>query len=120
MNPSNATGRTFTGTSIFLQAPEDLQTALSDQNATEETTWKICVVVIPNAASENVTAAEDGTCTIVSSQCVADLEQGYVDKFSRNQDCYGTPPPTPPSCGDAISTGNFNVQRAYFSLLASI
>ncbi|KAI0517431.1 hypothetical protein F5B22DRAFT_104527 [Xylaria bambusicola] len=111
MNPSNATGRTFTGTSIFLQAPENLRTAFSNQTAIDETTWKICVVVIPNAPQENVTVADDGTCTILSSQCVADLQQGYVDKFSRNQDCYGTPPPTPSSCGDAINTGNFNVQQ---------
>ncbi|KAJ3563484.1 hypothetical protein NPX13_g8179 [Xylaria arbuscula] len=111
MNPSNGTGRTFTGTSIFLQGPESLQTALSDQTTIDETTWKICVIVIPNAPQENVTAAENGTCAIMSSQCVADLEQGYVDKFSRNQDCYGTPPPTPSSCGDAIKTGDFNVQQ---------
>ncbi len=112
MNPSNTTGKAFTGTSIFLQAPENLRTAFSDENALDETTWKICVVVIPNAPQENVTATEDGTCSIMSSQCVSDLQQGYADKFSRNQDCYGTPPTTPSSCGDAINTGNFTVQRS--------
>ncbi|KAI0902647.1 hypothetical protein F4823DRAFT_543252 [Ustulina deusta] len=111
MNPSNTTGKAFTGTSIFLQAPENLRTAFSDENALDETTWKICVVVIPNAPQENVTATEDGTCSIMSSQCVSDLQQGYADKFSRNQDCYGTPPTTPSSCGDAINTGNFTVQQ---------
>ncbi|KAI1420926.1 hypothetical protein F5Y12DRAFT_790841 [Xylaria sp. FL1777] len=112
MNPSNATGKTFTGTSIFLQAPENLRATFSDENALDETTWKICIVVIPNAPQENVTTTEDGsTCSILSSQCVSDLQQGYADKFSRNQDCYGTPPPTPSSCGDTINTGNFNVQQ---------
>ncbi|KAI0451756.1 hypothetical protein F5B21DRAFT_527558 [Xylaria acuta] len=111
MNPSNATGKTFTGTSIFLQAPENLRATFSDENALDETTWKICVVVIPNAPQENVTAAEDGTCATLSSQCVSDLQQAYVEKFPRNQDCYGTPPSTPSSCGDAINTGNFNVQQ---------
>ncbi|KAI0427253.1 hypothetical protein F5Y09DRAFT_316861 [Xylaria sp. FL1042] len=111
MNPSNATGKTFTGTSIFLQAPENLRTTFSDENALDETTWKICVVVIANVSQDNVTTAEDGTCSVISSQCVSDLQQGYADKFSQNQDCYGTPPTTPSSCGDAINTGNFNVQQ---------
>ncbi|KAI0439923.1 hypothetical protein F4803DRAFT_529464 [Xylaria telfairii] len=111
MNPSNATGKTFTGTSIFLQAPETLRTTFSDQDALDETTWKICIVVIPNAPQENVTAEDDGTCTIMSSQCVSDLQQAYVKKFPGNQDCYGTPPPTPSSCGDALNTGSFNVQQ---------
>ncbi|KAF2973249.1 hypothetical protein GQX73_g269 [Xylaria multiplex] len=111
MNPSNATGKTFTGTSIFLQAPENLRTTFSYENAIDETTWKICVVVIPNAPQENATAAENGTCSIMSSQCVTDLQQAYADKFARNQDCYGTPPSTPSSCGNAINTGNFNVQQ---------
>ncbi|TGJ87172.1 hypothetical protein E0Z10_g1581 [Xylaria hypoxylon] len=111
MNPSNATGKTFTGTSIFLQAPENLRTTFSDESALDETTWKICVIVVPNAPQENVTAAEGGTCSIMSSQCVSDLQQAYVEKFSRNQDCYGTPPSTPSSCDDAINTGNFNVQQ---------
>ncbi|KAI8951189.1 hypothetical protein F4801DRAFT_302945 [Xylaria longipes] len=111
MNPTNATGRTFTGTSIFLQAPENLRATFSNETATDETTWKICVVVIPNAPQENVTAAENGTCTILSSQCVSDLQQAYAEKFPLNQDCYGTPPSTPSSCGDAINTGDFNVQQ---------
>ncbi|KAI1273862.1 hypothetical protein F5Y07DRAFT_244535 [Xylaria sp. FL0933] len=111
MNPSNATGKTFTGTSIYLQSPGNLRTTFANESAVDETTWKICVVVIPNAPSGNVTTADDGTCSVISSQCVSDLQQGYADKFSRNQDCYGTPPTTPSSCGDAINTGNFNVQQ---------
>lgn len=112
MTPSNATGQTFTGTSIYLEAPENLRTTLlSDESTIDESTWKICVVVIPNAPRENTTVAEDGTCQIMSSQCVADLQQAYADKFPRNQDCYGTPPSTPSSCGDAINTGSFNVQQ---------
>ncbi|KAH8164554.1 hypothetical protein CIB48_g3692 [Xylaria polymorpha] len=80
MNPSNATGKTFTGTSIFLQAPDNLRATFSDQNALDETTWKICIIA-------------------------------YAEKFPRNQDCYGTPPSTPSSCGDALNTGSFNVQQ---------
>lgn len=114
MNPSNASGKTFTGTSIFLQAPENLRTVFSDQDARDETTWKICFVIIPDAPQENTTAAENGTCPIMSSQCVSDLEDAYTKKFARNQDCYGTPPATPSSCGDGINTGAFNVQRSYY------
>ncbi|TRX93234.1 hypothetical protein FHL15_005813 [Xylaria flabelliformis] len=111
MNPSNATGKAFTGTSIFLQAPEYLRATFSDQDTIDETTWKICVIVIPNAPQENVTGAESSTCAILSSQCVSDLQQAYAERFPRNQDCYGTPPSTPSSCGDTINTGNFNVQQ---------
>ncbi|KAI1110577.1 hypothetical protein F5Y14DRAFT_443898 [Nemania sp. NC0429] len=111
MNPSNASGKTFTGTSIFLQAPENLRTVFSDQDARDETTWKICFVLIPDAPQENATAAADKTCPIMSSQCVSDLEDAYTRKFARNQDCYGTPPATPSSCGDGINTGAFNVQQ---------
>ncbi|KAI0859426.1 hypothetical protein F4860DRAFT_253137 [Xylaria cubensis] len=111
MNPSNATGKAFTGTSIFLQAPEKLRATFSDQDTIDETTWKICVIIIPNAPQENVTGAEGSTCAILSSQCVSDLQQVYAEKFPRNQDCYGTPPSTPSSCGDTINTGNFNVQQ---------
>ncbi|KAI0403366.1 hypothetical protein F4802DRAFT_571930 [Xylaria palmicola] len=111
MNPSNATGKSFTGTSIFLQAPDNLRTAFDDENALDETTWKICVVVIPDAPQDNATAAGDGDCAVLSPQCVDDLQQAYKDKFPRNQDCYGTPPPTPASCGDGINTGAFNVQQ---------
>ncbi|GAP92771.1 hypothetical protein SAMD00023353_9400230 [Rosellinia necatrix] len=112
MNPSNATGKAYTGTSIFLEAPGSLRTAFTNESAVDESTWKICIVVIPNAPQENVTAAGDGsTCSVMTPQCVSDLEQAYAAKFPRNQDCYGTPPPTPSSCGDAIDTGNFNVQQ---------
>ncbi|KAJ2993090.1 hypothetical protein NUW58_g1948 [Xylaria curta] len=111
MNPSNATGKAFTGTSIFLQAPESLRNTFSNESTLDETTWKICVVVIPNAREENVTTVEDGTCTILSPQCVSDLQQAYAVKFPRNQDCYGTPPATPSSCGDAIDTRHFAAQQ---------
>ncbi|KAI1312897.1 hypothetical protein F5Y03DRAFT_339627 [Xylaria venustula] len=111
MSPSNATGKTFTGTSIFLQAPDNLRYAFSNESTLNNTTWKMCVVVIPNAPQENVTTAEDGSCSIMSSQCVSDLQQGYTEKFAQDQDCYGRPPATPSSCGDTINTGNFSVQQ---------
>ncbi|KAI1125833.1 hypothetical protein F5Y10DRAFT_246232 [Nemania abortiva] len=112
MNPSNATGKAFTGTSIFLQAPPNLQSTFSSQTALDETTWKICIVVIPNAPQDNVTGtAADGDCPVMSTQCVSDLEDAYTAKFARNQDCYGTPPATPSSCGARINTGAFNVQQ---------
>ncbi|KAI0117954.1 hypothetical protein GGR51DRAFT_500667 [Nemania sp. FL0031] len=112
MNPSNATGKTFTGTSIFLQAPDNLQSTFSSPTALDETTWKICVIVVPDAPQDNVTdAAEDGSCPVLSAQCVSDLEDAYKDKFARNQECYGTPPATPSSCGTRVNTGAFNVQQ---------
>ncbi|GAW18370.1 hypothetical protein ANO14919_078450 [Xylariales sp. No.14919] len=112
MNPSNATGKTFTGTSIFLQAPANLRATFSDESALDETTWKICVIVVPNAPQQTASAAtENGTCSSMSAQCVSDLQQAYAAKFARNQDCYGTPPSTPSSCGGAVNTGNFSVQQ---------
>ncbi|KAI1174397.1 hypothetical protein F4777DRAFT_553936 [Nemania sp. FL0916] len=112
MNPSNATGKAFTGTSIFLQAGDDLHSAFDDPAAVNETTWKICVVVIPDVPQDNTTApAENGTCAMLAPQCVSDLEKAYKDKFARGQDCYGSPPPTPASCGDKVNTGRFNVQQ---------
>ncbi|KAJ8122190.1 hypothetical protein ONZ43_g1553 [Nemania bipapillata] len=112
MNPSNATGKTFTGTSIFLKAPANLQSTFSTQTAIDETTWKICVIFISDAPQENVTdAAEDGNCPILSAQCVTDLEDAYSAKFAGNLDCYGTPPTTPSSCGSGINTGAFNRQQ---------
>jgi len=120
MNPSNATGKTFTGTSIFLQAPEEQRGLFSSNNKTalDETTWKICVVVVPDVSQKN--DDDDGTCgSVMSSQCIADLEKAYAEKFARNQDCYGTPPPTPPSCGSSVNTGGFNVQRSYSLPLSS-
>ncbi|KAI1827525.1 hypothetical protein F4861DRAFT_536092 [Xylaria intraflava] len=111
MDPSKTAGKTFTGTSIFLQAPENQRTIFSNESALDETTWEICVVVIPNASQANLTAAQNGSCSVTSPQCATDLQQAYADKFARDQNCYGTPPSTPASCGDAINTGNFSVQQ---------
>ncbi|OTB02554.1 hypothetical protein M426DRAFT_322491 [Hypoxylon sp. CI-4A] len=111
INAGNATGQTFTGTSIFLKGPDSIQGAFSNQSALEETTWKICVAVIPNGPQEDGSAADNGTCSFLSSQCISDLQQGYAEKFSGSQDCYGTPPSTPSSCGSSIDTADFQVQQ---------
>ncbi|KAI1377063.1 hypothetical protein F4677DRAFT_444870 [Hypoxylon crocopeplum] len=111
INPGNATGNAFTGTSIFLEAPDNIQDAFTSQSALDETTWKICVAIVPNGPQEDSPTADNGTCGFLSSQCVADLQQAYADKFSRNLDCYGNPPPTPSSCGDSVDTASFGVQQ---------
>ncbi|KAI1076696.1 hypothetical protein F5B20DRAFT_584116 [Whalleya microplaca] len=110
MNPSNATGKAFTGTSIFLKGPETMQALFSNKTAVDETTWKICVSVFPNGP-QNSTAPTNGTCSFLPSQCVSDIQQAYASKFARSQDCYGTPPSTPSSCGDSIKTGDFITQQ---------
>ncbi|KAI0828745.1 hypothetical protein F5Y06DRAFT_221944 [Hypoxylon sp. FL0890] len=111
LNPGNATGQTFTGTSIFLKAPGSIQAAFTNQSAVEETTWKICVAVIPNGPQEDQSAADNGTCGFLSSQCISDLQSAYADKFSGSQDCYGSPPSTPSSCDNSVNTANFQVQQ---------
>lgn len=113
IDSSNATGKTFTGTSIFLTSPESIQEAFTNQTALDGTTWKICVSVLPNGPQEDQSAADNGTCGFLSSQCVTDLQQAYADKFSGSQDCYGTPPSTPSSCGSSVDTNNFEVQRLF-------
>ncbi|KAI1149814.1 hypothetical protein F4825DRAFT_428932 [Nemania diffusa] len=112
MYPSNATGQTFTGTSIFLQAPQRLRSTFATQTARDETTWKICVVVIANAPQANLASGADAACPVLSAQCVSDLEAAYTDTFAGAQECYGTPPATPDSCGGAgMNTGAFHVQQ---------
>ncbi|KAI2607874.1 hypothetical protein GGR54DRAFT_643954 [Hypoxylon sp. NC1633] len=111
ITPGNATGQTFTGTSIFLTAPGSIREAFINQSALDETTWKICVVVVPNGPQEDLSTANNGTCGFLSTQCVTDLQQAYAEKFSRTQDCYGTPPTTPSSCGDSVDAANFGVQQ---------
>ncbi|KAI0598923.1 hypothetical protein F4775DRAFT_165382 [Biscogniauxia sp. FL1348] len=106
--------QTYTGTSIFLRAPEGVRADLAaTANATDETTWKICVVFIPNGPQEQDGDSANGTCAgnFLSGQCVDELQQAYTDKFAQNQDCYGTPPSTPASCGDVLNTANFSVQQ---------
>ncbi|KAI8957277.1 hypothetical protein F5Y11DRAFT_352725 [Daldinia sp. FL1419] len=110
INPSNATGKTFTGTSIFLKAPDNIQAAFRNQSAIDETTWKICVAVIPNGPQEDSSTADNGTCGFLSSQCITDLQNAYADKFSRNQDCYARPS-TPSSCGSSVDTASFEIQQ---------
>ncbi|OTA86139.1 hypothetical protein M434DRAFT_399990 [Hypoxylon sp. CO27-5] len=111
MNPSNATGQTFTGTSIFLKAPNDIQATFTNQSAIDDTTWKICVAVIPNGPQEDQSATNNGTCGFLSSQCISDLQSAYATKFSGSQDCYRSPPSTPSSCGSSINAANFQVQQ---------
>ncbi|KAI1099324.1 hypothetical protein F4804DRAFT_337338 [Jackrogersella minutella] len=111
INPGNGTGQTFTGTSIFLKAPDNIQSAFSNQSALDETTWKICIAVIPDGPQEDVSATDNGTCGFLSSECITDLQQAYADKFSGSQDCYGTPPSTPSSCGSSVNPSNFQVQQ---------
>ncbi|XXG99578.1 ATPase of 26S proteasome regulatory subunit 4 [Hypoxylon texense] len=111
MNADNTTTSTFTGTSIFLKAPENIQGAFTNHTALDEATWKICVNVVPNGPQEDQSEAGNGTCGFLSSQCVTDLQQAYADKFSGSQECYGTPPPTPSSCDGIVDTNNFQVQQ---------
>ncbi|KAI1637572.1 hypothetical protein F4809DRAFT_316705 [Biscogniauxia mediterranea] len=105
----------YTGTSIFLRGPESVRAALAANASAvdDETTWKICVVFIPNGPQQGDGDSSNGTCTdnFLSAQCVGDLQQAYADKFAQNQDCYGTPPSTPSSCGDVVNTANFSVQQ---------
>ncbi|KAI2470783.1 hypothetical protein F4781DRAFT_389055, partial [Annulohypoxylon bovei var. microspora] len=110
---SNATGKSFTGTSIFLTAPESFRAAFANQSAVDDTTWKICVAVLPTGPQEDASTADNGTCGFLSAQCVADLQQAYAAKFPGNLDCYGSPPATPASCGSAVNTANFEVQREH-------
>ncbi|KAI1774451.1 hypothetical protein F4818DRAFT_82895 [Hypoxylon cercidicola] len=110
MNSNDTATRTFTGTSISITAPESIQGAFANETALDETTWKICVSVVPNGPHEDQ-SADNGTCGFLSSQCVTDLQQAYADKFSESQNCYGTPPSTPSSCGDMVDTSNFQVQQ---------
>ncbi|KAI0160066.1 hypothetical protein GGR52DRAFT_176977 [Hypoxylon sp. FL1284] len=111
MNANSTSTRTFTGTSISLKAPGDVQSALANQTAVDETTWKICVGVLSNGLQQDSSAAENGTCSFLSSQCVTDLQQAYADKFSESQNCYGNPPPTPSSCGNSLDTRTFQFQQ---------
>ncbi|KAI0378508.1 hypothetical protein F5Y04DRAFT_146200 [Hypomontagnella monticulosa] len=111
MNTNNATGKAFAGTSIFLKGPDTIQGTFTNQSAIDETTWKVCVAVVPNGPQEDLSTADNGTCGFLSSQCITDLQKAYADKFSRNQDCYGTPPSTPSSCGSSVDTANFGVQQ---------
>ncbi|KAI6081974.1 hypothetical protein F4821DRAFT_248099 [Hypoxylon rubiginosum] len=110
INSNSSTAGSFTGTSIFLKAPENIQGAFANQTALDETTWKICVNVIPNGPQEDDSAADNGTCGFLSSQCITDLQQAYAEKFSGSQDCY-SPPSTPSSCGSTVDTNNFQVQQ---------
>ncbi|KAI5917178.1 hypothetical protein F4810DRAFT_69114 [Camillea tinctor] len=111
---SNNSGQAYTGTSIFLRGPANVAADFAgNASATEETTWKICVVFIPNGPQEDGDASGNGTCAgaFLSQQCVDDLQQAYADKFASDQDCYGTPPSTPSSCGDVVNTANFSAQQ---------
>lgn len=108
-NPSNASGQVFTGTSIYLTAPADIAADIGadPDAAADNTTWKICVAVMTGAPE---TDADNGTCSLLSSQCVADFQDAYADQFAKLQDCYSQPP-TPDSCGDALSQANLTTQQ---------
>lgn len=109
-NPSNASGQVFTGTSIYLTAPADIAAAIGadPDAAADNTTWKICVTVMTGAPETG--ADGNGTCSSLSSQCAADFQDAYAGQFAKLQDCYSQPP-TPDSCGDALSQANLTTQR---------
>lgn len=108
-NSSN--GKVYTGTSIFLQAPQALLSAEnSSTTLAEETTWKICVTVMANGPEEDTSTADNGTCGSLSAQCITDFQNAYAEKFAKDQDCYRLPA-TPSSCGDSLSAANLTTQR---------
>ncbi|KAF3023154.1 hypothetical protein E8E14_013999 [Neopestalotiopsis sp. 37M] len=112
LNPGNSTGQVYTGTSIYLRAPDDVIAALDPDTAADDTTWKICVTVMTGSTEDDTSAADNGTCTSLSSQCVADFQDAYADQFAKLQDCYRQPP-TPDSCGDSLNQANLTTQRPH-------
>ncbi|KAI0124031.1 hypothetical protein BJ170DRAFT_637943 [Xylariales sp. AK1849] len=112
LNPSNSNNESFTGTSIYLKAPDSILNSIeSNDNATDETTWKICVSVMTNGPDEATSTADNGTCNFLSAQCISDFQEAYADKFAENQNCYASPPSTPESCGDTLKNASFSTQR---------
>ncbi|KAF7538173.1 hypothetical protein G7054_g3121 [Neopestalotiopsis clavispora] len=110
LNPGNSTGQVYTGTSIYLRAPDDVIAALDPDTAADDTTWKICVTVMTGGTEDDTSAADNGTCTSLSSQCVADFQDAYADQFAKLQDCYRQPP-TPDSCGNSLNQANLTTQQ---------
>lgn len=101
-------GKTFTGTSVFLRAPDGVRSGIiSNPNAAQETTWKICMTFMTNAPGEESAVASNGGCTFLSTECIADLQDAYADKFAANQDCFASVT-IPSSCGNNVNNGNLN------------
>lgn len=106
---NSSSGKVYTGTSLFLKAPDGISTSstLSDP---DETTWKICITVMTNGPGEETATADNGTCGSLSSQCIADFQNAYAEEFAKQQDCYRLPA-TPSSCGDSLNAANLTTQR---------
>ncbi|ORY70918.1 uncharacterized protein BCR38DRAFT_479451 [Pseudomassariella vexata] len=109
INTNNATGHTFTGTSLFLTAPQKMRSSVlsSGSNVTDETTWKICVSVMTDGPQKDQSATDNGTCSYLSAHCVEDLQTAYADQFKRNQDCYASPS-IPASCGNSVNQASIS------------
>jgi hypothetical protein len=120
MNTANASGKVFTGTSLYLRAPDSVISAVDSagEGIVDETTWKICVTVMTNGPEEDVSTADNGTCGSLSSQCITDFQNAYADAFAKEQDCYSAPP-TPSSCGDSLNQANLTTQRMSLRRLAA-
>jgi hypothetical protein len=111
LHPGNGTGKVYTGTSIFLKAPDNVaQSVESNSNASSETTWKICVTVMTSAPQADSSTADNGTCNYLSSECISDFQNAWADRFARQLDCYDHPP-TPSSCGSFLNVANLTTQR---------
>ncbi|KAK9783093.1 hypothetical protein SCARD494_13465 [Seiridium cardinale] len=113
INPTNTSGKVFTGTSLYLKAPDSVVAGIMSADSTDaidETTWKICVTVMTAGPVEGTSAADNGTCSSLSSQCITDFQNAYADEFAKEQDCYKLPV-TPSSCGDSLDQANMTTQQ---------
>ncbi|KAK6073952.1 hypothetical protein SCUP515_06617 [Seiridium cupressi] len=117
LNPINTSGKVFTGTSLYLKAPDSVVAGITSADSTDaidETTWKICVTVMTAGPVEDTSTADNGTCSSLSSQCITDFQNAYADEFAEEQDCYKLPA-TPSSCGDSLDQANMTTQRMSLS-----
>ncbi|KAK9419099.1 hypothetical protein SUNI508_01076 [Seiridium unicorne] len=113
LNPTNTSGKVFTGTSLYLKAPDSVVAGITSADSTDaidETTWKICVTVMTGGPVEDTSTADNGTCSSLSSQCITDFQNAYADEFAKEQDCYKLPA-TPSSCGDSLDQANMTTQQ---------
>lgn len=111
LNSGSGTGKAYTGTSIFLTAPDSVVSSVeSNPSATSSTPWKICVTVMTNGPNDAASASDNGTCSYLSAQCISDFKRAWADQFARQLDCYDHPA-TPSSCGDSLNRANLTTQR---------